>query len=216
MSSFGPTLSIFGLLLGPVIYRLSTTIPEWLEQRYDDECLIRRWPRWEALICIECSLVLALMPLLVAQPSQPAHGLSIVFYWTLVLLALIDARSMLLPDLITLPLLVAGIFASIAGFGPPLGECLLGAMLGYSLLWVLNRASLTMNGTEGIGQGDMKLLAAIGAWQGYTTLPNLLVAASALGLFWGLVRRAMRNEPFPFGPMLCAAGIAYEIFILRY
>ena len=206
MSNFGLTLSILGLLLGPVIYRLSTTIPEWLEQRYDDESLIRRWPRWEALICIECSLVLALMPILVAQPSQTAHGLSIVFCWTLVLLALIDARSMLLPDLITLPLLLGGIFASFCGLSLPLGECLLGAALGYSLLWILNRASLVMKGTEDIGQGDMKLLAAIGAWQGYATLPTILVFASVLGLLWGVARRAKRHEPFPFGPMLCIAA----------
>lgn len=200
-------LSILGLLLGPVINRLSTAIPEWLGQINDDARQVRRWPGWEGIISIECGLILALMPLLIADPSSPVLNLRTVFCWALVLLALINARSMRLPNLITLPLLAVGVLVSIAGFGAPIRASLLGAALGYAWLWVLNQVSVVMTGSESLRQGDMTLLAAIGAWLGFTALPFIMVSASILEIGWRAVRRSHRHKPVSFGPMLCIATI---------
>jgi len=207
MTDISLAYSCLGLLLGPIINRLSTATPAWVAKDYDDSCLVKTWPQWEPLISIECGLILALIPLLISNLGPSAYGLKIAFCWTLVLLAMIDARSMLLPDILTLPLLVLGILASNIGYSVPISYALIGASTGYSMLWLLNRISILLNGAEGMGQGDMKLLAAIGAWQGYMALPTILVVASTLGVCWGLARRTPRSEPFPFGPMLCFSGI---------
>jgi len=126
----------------------------------------------------------------------------------LLLLALIDARCRVLPDALTQPLMWAGLLLSAAGLGPAPAAALAGAAAGYLFLRGVNAVFVFWRGHEGMGRGDMKLLAALGAWLGWAPLPEVLLAASLGGalvavLRWG--RQAWRAT-LPFGPFLAAAG----------
>ncbi|OWT75625.1 MULTISPECIES: A24 family peptidase [unclassified Achromobacter] len=129
----------------------------------------------------------------------------------LLALAWIDMDTGLLPDVITLPLLWAGLLANVADTFAPTTQAVLGAAVGYGLLWLLFHGYRMLTGREGMGYGDFKLLAALGAWLGLAALPLLLLAASLTGALAGLfliaTRRARRGQPQPFGPYLAAAGI---------
>ncbi|MFC4278953.1 prepilin peptidase [Achromobacter aloeverae] len=129
----------------------------------------------------------------------------------LLALAWIDMDTGLLPDAITLPLLWAGLLVNVAGTFAPAGQAVLGAAVGYGMLWLLFHGYRLMTGREGMGYGDFKLLAALGAWLGLAALPLMLLAASLAGALVGLLliatRRARRGQPQPFGPYLAAAGI---------
>ncbi|ALM87131.1 A24 family peptidase [Bordetella sp. N] len=130
---------------------------------------------------------------------------------SLLALAWIDKDTGLLPDVITLPLLWAGLLANVADTFAPTAQAVLGAAVGYGLLWLLFHGYRLITGREGMGYGDFKLLAALGAWLGLAALPMLLLAASLAGAVVGLLmialRRARRGQPQPFGPFLAAAGI---------
>ena len=130
----------------------------------------------------------------------------------LLTLALIDARTMLLPDAITQPLLWAGLLLSLTdyGFVTPF-DAIVGASAGYAALWLLATGFRLVAGKEGMGQGDWKLLAALGAWFGWQALPTIALAASVAGIVISvlmmLLRRMARDQPLPFGPYLAAAGL---------
>lgn len=130
---------------------------------------------------------------------------------SLVVLAWIDAETGLLPDAITLPLLWAGLLINTAGVFAPPGQAILGAAVGYGFLRGLHHVFLALTGREGMGYGDFKLLAALGAWLGLAALPLVLLVASLTGVVVGmgliLARRVGRNQPQPFGPYLALAGI---------
>ena len=131
----------------------------------------------------------------------------------LLALAVIDARTMLLPDAITQPLLWAGLLVNLAaGLFAPLPHAVAGAAAGYGALWLIAAGFHLFTGKEGMGQGDMKLLAALGAWFGWQALPAIVLLASAAGVAAGiamlLAGRTRRGQPLPFGPYLAAAGIA--------
>jgi leader peptidase (prepilin peptidase)/N-methyltransferase len=117
----------------------------------------------------------------------------------------------LLPDDITLPLLWAGLLFNAFGVFTDLKSAVLGAIAGYLLLWSVYWAFKLATGKEGMGYGDFKLLAAIGAWTGWIMLPLTILLSSFVGAVVGialmvLVRRG-RDVPIPFGPYLAAAGI---------
>ncbi|HEY9571860.1 MAG TPA: A24 family peptidase [Pusillimonas sp.] len=129
----------------------------------------------------------------------------------LLLLALIDAQTGLLPDALTQPLLWLGLASSWAGAGPPLHDALAGAILGYGFLWCLLLIMRSLIGRDAMGHGDLKLLAALGAWLGWQALPWVLLLACFLGLVFAMWRQKSfrpRGE-HPFGPFLagCAAGV---------
>jgi leader peptidase (prepilin peptidase)/N-methyltransferase len=134
----------------------------------------------------------------------------LVFVWFLVALALIDTEHLLLPDDLTLPLLWLGLLANSMAWVVPLHAALYGAVAGYLLLWVVSRAFRRLTGKEGIGEGDLKLLAALGAWLGWQALPLIIVLASLLGSLTGLVlivfHQRDRHAAIPFGPFLAVAG----------
>jgi leader peptidase (prepilin peptidase)/N-methyltransferase len=141
----------------------------------------------------------------------PRALLDCVFGWWLLTLAWIDLRSWRLPDLLTLPLIVAGLVAAVPG--PPAGliDRALGAALGYLLLKGVAVAYRQLRQAEGLGGGDAKLLAAAGAWVGATALPQVILGA-ALGalavagmLRLGGVRLGARSA-LPFGPFIAAAS----------
>ncbi len=137
--------------------------------------------------------------------------------WGLLLLAVIDAREMLLPDSLTLPLLWAGLLFNLASAWVPLPQAVLGAVAGYLCLWLLFHGFRLATGREGMGHGDFKLLAALGAWVGLAALPQLILIAAVSGLAYGLwlvaVRRAGMRTAQPFGIHLAWAGVAVMLWM---
>ncbi len=132
------------------------------------------------------------------------------FTWILVALFMIDAKTMLLPDILTFPLLWAGLLLNINGMFAPLPDAVLGAALGYLSLWSIFHLFKLLTGKEGMGYGDFKLLAAIGAWGGWQILPFVIFGSSAFGAIFGILwmaaRRSRESLPMPFGPWLAMAG----------
>jgi leader peptidase (prepilin peptidase)/N-methyltransferase len=133
---------------------------------------------------------------------------ALVFTWILVAAAFIDADTTLLPDDLTLPLLWLGLLAALMGYTVPLRDAVLGAMAGYLSLWTLYWAFKLATGKEGMGYGDFKLLAALGAWMGWKMLIPVALIASVVGivLALALLGARVRDKHIPFGPYLCAAG----------
>lgn len=139
------------------------------------------------------------------------------FTWALIALALIDYDHKLLPDAITLPLLWAGLALSLAHpvadaerlFLAP-GDAILGAIAGYLSLWSVYQAFKLATGKEGMGFGDFKLLAALGAWLGWQALPLIIILSAVVGAAVGgalmLLTSRGRDAAIPFGPFLAAAG----------
>ena len=129
----------------------------------------------------------------------------------LVALAGIDWDTTLLPDDINQPLLWAGLLAALLGWTLPLNEALIGATAGYLSLWSVYWVFKLATGKEGMGYGDFKLLAAIGAWLGWQILPLTILLSSLMGAVVGialiLLRKHGREIPIPFGPYLAAAGL---------
>lgn len=139
-----------------------------------------------------------------------AGVLGIVLLWALIALCFIDADTTLLPDDITLPLLWLGLLANVFGVFVPLHEAVLGAAIGYVFLWSVYWLFKLATGKEGMGYGDFKLLAALGAWLGWKMLLPIILISSVVGALVGIVlivlARRGRDIPIPFGPYLTAAG----------
>ncbi|MEO8486087.1 MAG: A24 family peptidase [Betaproteobacteria bacterium] len=137
------------------------------------------------------------------------------FLWTLIALAFIDADTQLLPDDLTLPLLWAGLLANLFGLFVPLASAVIGAIAGYLSLWTVYWLFKLIRGKEGMGYGDFKLLAALGAWLGWPMLPQIVLVSSVLGAVGGIAAMAFRKRdgatPLPFGPWLAGAG-AFALF----
>ena len=135
-----------------------------------------------------------------------------VLTWILIAAALIDADTMLLPDQLTLPLLWLGLLVNMNGMFVPLETAVVGAIAGYLSLWTIFWAFKLITGKEGMGYGDFKLLAALGAWLGWQALPSIVLLAAGSGLVWALLsilmKRMQRDQPMPFGPYLAAGGWA--------
>lgn len=136
---------------------------------------------------------------------------ALLFVWGMIALTFIDFDTQLLPDSITLPLLWAGLLLNLGGNFTDLGSAVIGAAAGYLSLWVVYWVFKLATGKEGMGYGDFKLLAAIGAWLGWQMLPLTILASSMVGAVVGITLiiavKHGRNVPIPFGPYLAAAGI---------
>lgn len=133
---------------------------------------------------------------------------ALLFSWLLIAMALIDFDTRLLPDNLTLPLLWLGLlFNSSSGF-VDLQSAVIGAAAGYLILWSIYWGFKLLTGKEGMGYGDFKLLAALGAWLGWQALPMVILISSVVGILLGgtvlLIRKS--REPIPFGPFLAIAG----------
>ncbi|WNK18984.1 A24 family peptidase [Halomonas piscis] len=129
----------------------------------------------------------------------------------LLAMAVIDLRTQLLPDALTLPLLWAGLLYQLLFQPAMLAPAVIGAMAGYLVLWSLYWLFRLVTGKEGMGYGDFKLLAALGAWLGWSLLPLVLMLAAGFGALVGLALQAnprRRGLPMPFGPFLAMAGWA--------
>ncbi|BCO12044.1 prepilin peptidase [Aeromonas hydrophila] len=157
-------------------------------------------------------LLTALLSLVVAATFPPGWGLlaALLLTWVLLALTFIDLDKMLLPDQLTLPLLWGGLLFNLTGGFAPLADAVIGAMAGYLVLWSLYWAFKLLTGKEGMGYGDFKLLAALGAWLGWQALPIVLLLSSLVGALMGigliLLRNHHQNKPIPFGPYLAIAG----------
>ena len=135
---------------------------------------------------------------------------SLIFTYSLIVLAVIDMREQILPDQITLPLVWVGLIASILGYWSNPTSAIIGASLGYLSLWSVMHLFKWITGKEGMGYGDFKLNAAIGAWLGWQMVPTVILVSSFLGAIIGLFAIIFlghdRRSPFAFGPYLCLAG----------
>ena len=152
-----------------------------------------------------------------------AAAAALVLTWFLVALTFIDLDTQLLPDSLTLPLLWLGIFASlvlpgVAGATLPvdLRSSVIGAIAGYLSLWSVYQGFRLLTGKEGMGYGDFKLLAALGAWLGWQMLLPIILGAAGVGAILGItlivLRRQDRGVPMAFGPFLAAAGWLMLLF----
>lgn len=134
-----------------------------------------------------------------------------LFVAAMISLTFIDFDTQLLPDDITLPLIWAGLLANLAGTYTSLPNAVVGAMAGYLSLWSVYWLFKLVTGKEGMGYGDFKLLAAIGAWLGWQMLPAVILLSACVGTVVGLslivFARHGRNVPIPFGPYLATAGL---------
>lgn len=141
---------------------------------------------------------------------SPALLGAMLFTWSLIALTMIDVDHQLLPDDITLPLLWLGLLFNLGGTYVSLADAVIGAMAGYLILWTVYQSFRLLTGKEGMGYGDFKLLAALGAWLGWQMLPEIILISSVVGAVCGivlmLVKRRGREIPMPFGPYLAIAG----------
>jgi leader peptidase (prepilin peptidase)/N-methyltransferase len=136
---------------------------------------------------------------------------AIILVWALIALTFIDFDTQLLPDSITLPLLWLGLLLNLNGAFTSLPNALIGAIAGYLVLWSVYWAFKLTTGKEGMGYGDFKLLAALGAWLGWTLLPLIILLSSLVGAVVGIAlivfAKHGRNIPIPFGPYLAGGGL---------
>ncbi len=139
-----------------------------------------------------------------------AAGAAMIFCWTLLALTFIDLDTQLLPDNITLPLLWLGLLINAFSVFSDLKSAVIGAIAGYLALWSVYWVFKLLTRKEGMGYGDFKLLAAIGAWLGWQMLPLVILLSSFVGALVGLslivFARHARNIPIPFGPYLAGGG----------
>lgn len=180
--------------------------------------------------CKACGVRISVRYPLVEVLTAAAAGWAVSRYgltWTgaatwlllagLLVLALIDADTQLLPDQFTLPLLWLGLLVNLQATGlVPLRDAVVGAMAGYLALWSVFWLFKLITGKDGMGYGDFKLLAALGAWLGWQALPQIILLSSVVGAVVGVAliaaKQLGRDRPMPFGPYLAAAGALSLIF----
>ncbi|MBN1378453.1 MAG: prepilin peptidase [Gammaproteobacteria bacterium] len=136
--------------------------------------------------------------------------------WALIALSVIDLKHTLLPDDITLPFLWLGLILSMTGMTVEPTEAIVGATAGYLILWSVYWLFKLITGKEGMGYGDFKLLAMLGAWMGWQALPAIILLSSVVGTLVGISLVVFvghdRRIPIPFGPYLAAAGWIYLLY----
>jgi leader peptidase (prepilin peptidase)/N-methyltransferase len=202
-----------GLLLGPLLARWVQLAPLWMHARWanDSDGPMPTPPAWSASgVCFMALSTAALWGVCGQLWSGAAAPAWAVFGTGLWLLACIDARSGWLPDMFTLGLLALGLgAAALQIHSTGLSDSAWGAVMGHGVLWCTARLFKALSGREGLGGGDPKLLAAIGAWMGWTALAPVLLVASLTGLLVGAVMQGLGRWPahqaFAFGPFLALA-----------
>ena len=141
---------------------------------------------------------------------------ALIFVWLLIAMSVIDMETQLLPDTLTLSLLWLGLLFNLNGLFVPLQEAVIGAVAGYLGLWSVARLFRLVTGKDGMGLGDVKLLAALGAWLGWKMLPLIILLSSATGVAAGIgllmLTQHKRHHPIAFGPFLATAGLLALLF----
>lgn len=161
-----------------------------------------RYPLIEILTAL-CSLLVVYV---FGATLQMLGGLLLT--WTLIVLTFIDFDSQLLPDRFTLPLAALGLLINTYAIYTTASQAILGYVIGFLCLWIVYYLFKIFTGKEGMGYGDFKLLAALGAWMGPLMLPLIVLLSSFLGAIVGIVLLKIRkeNQPFAFGPYIAIAG----------
>ena len=175
--------------------------------------------------CRDCSTRIALryplielmtgfvtLGLLIALDWNTTFAAALVLSYGLIALTFIDFDHQILPDQITLPGIWIGLLLNLNGIFCSLEESVIGAMAGYLSLWIVYQGFKLATGKEGMGFGDFKLLAALGAWFGWTALPGIVLISSAIGAIIGITLIALgrpREEAIAFGPYLALAGFIF-------
>ena len=184
----------------------------WLKGRcrYCHAPISARYPAVELLTAVLSGLV-------IWHLGSSFAGLSaLLLLWMLIAMTFIDIDTQLLPDELTLPLMWLGLLVNLEGTFVPLRDAVIGAAIGYLSLWAVYWLFKLVTGRDGIGYGDFKLLAALGAWLGWMMLPVIVLLSSAVGAIVGLslivFRGHHRDRPIPFGPFLAAAGLIALLF----
>lgn len=148
--------------------------------------------------------------------ASPQLFAALMLSWTLLCMTMIDIDHLLLPDSLTLPLLWLGLLLNVNTLFVSLQDAVLGAAIGYGVLWSLYWLFKLATGKEGMGYGDFKLLAALGAWFGWQSVLPILLLSSVVGSIIGLAlmasRRLTADRALPFGPALALAGWVYLIW----
>jgi len=174
--------------------------------------------------CRHCNMAIAVRYPLVETITAALFGLlywhyglsiDLLMWWLfaalLICLLVIDLDHMLLPDQLTYLLLWLGLLYAVLGGPVPLEQAVLGAIAGYLALWSVYWLFKLLTGKEGMGYGDFKLLAALGAWLGYSLLPLVIIVAAlsgaVLGIIWQRWQSQQHSQPIPFGPFLIAAAV---------
>ena len=159
---------------------------------------------------VELATGLLSLALLVKFPLSIQLAAMLVFTWSLVAMSMIDIDHQILPDAMTLSLMWLGLILNINGTFVDLESAVIGAMAGYLSLWSVFWLFKLATGKDGMGYGDFKLLAALGAWFGWQFLPMIILLSSLVGAVVGiagiLIMGRDKNIPIPFGPYLAAAG----------
>ena len=172
-----------------------------------NNCATKISPRYPVLELVAGLMTLALAWFFDLSPALLGAAL---LTWALIALTMIDIDHQLLPDDITLPLLWLGLIFNISGTYASLSDAVIGAVAGYLILWGIYWAFKLLTGKEGMGYGDFKLLAALGAWMGWQALPLIILLSSLVGAMCGIalmiIKRHGREIPIPFGPYLAMAG----------
>ena len=136
---------------------------------------------------------------------------ALIFVWSMIALAFIDLDTQLLPDEVTLPLLWIGLLINLGNGFTDISSAVIGAASGYIFLWLIYWCFKISTDKEGMGYGDFKLLAVIGAWFGWKMLPLVILlsslAAAVIGIVLIIVTKNKRDAPFPFGPYLVGSGL---------
>jgi len=183
-------------------------VVSWLALR--GKCSACKAPISPRYPIIEITGALLAVAAIVAFGATAKGAAACVLLWTLLALTMIDADTQYLPDDLTLPLLWAGLLVNLGGVFTPLSSAVIGAVAGYLTLWSIYWLFKLIRGKEGMGYGDFKLLAALGAWLGWTMLPLIVLLSSAVGAVIGLALIAFKGRdhelPIPFGPYLAIAG----------
>lgn len=178
----------------------------WLKGRCSS-CQMRISPRYPAIELLTAALSFAVA--LRFGPNWPMV-MGLVLTWGLVALSFIDIDRQLLPDVITLPGLWLGLLLSVFHVFTDCASSIIGAVTGYLVLWTIYRVFKRLTGKEGMGHGDFKLLALLGAWLGWAYLPLIVILSSVVGAVSGilliLLLKRDHRAPMPFGPFLAAAG----------
>ncbi len=173
--------------------------------RYCKARISWRYPSVEFLTAVLSALV-------IWHLGSGIAGISgLILLWMLIAMSFIDLDTQLLPDELTLPLMWLGLLINLDGTFVPLRDAVIGAAAGYIFLWLVYWMFFAATGKEGIGYGDFKLLAALGAWMGWMMLPLIVLLSSVVGATVGLLmialKRHHRDSPIPFGPFLATAGL---------
>ena len=141
---------------------------------------------------------------------------AMAFVLLLLAMTFIDLDTMFLPDDLTYPLLWLGLLINLNGTFTPLRDAVIGAVAGYMALWSVSNLYKLVRKREGMGGGDLKLLAALGAWMGWQMLPAIILLSSAVGAAVGIAMMVFRNhgreQPIPFGPYLTGAGLLAMLY----